>query len=448
MIFRCRLDAFCVLGACMLGPVTAAAQPPLTLDEAVQAAVAVSSETTAARAAVREAEERIPQAHAAYLPSVDFAQTWQRGNQPVFVFGSLLAQRQFTDRDFALSQLNTPAPITNNRSAFSVEQLIFDGGRTRAEARSASLGAQIAREGERQVRLDMALAATRAYGAALRAGAVRAAAASAVEAAEEDVRAAEARRDAGTGTEADVLSMRVHLADVRAKAIDADAAVRIARAELNRLMRASLDQDFTVVEPMIELADPGPAAPWLDRAVRQRPEMGQAGLQLDVVRARRQIVQSAWLPQVVGQAAYEWNDGSRGSPASAWVAGATVRMSLFTGGARLARVREAAHGIERAAAERDRLEAAVRLEVLTALEQLSAAHARRAVAADVVAHARESQRMIRDRYSAGMAPAADVIRAATATLDAEAQRIAATVDVLVAQAALRRATGNEQEDTP
>ena len=104
------------------------------------------------------------------------------------------------------------------------------------------------------------------------------------------------------------------------------------------------------------------------------------------LRARRQIVQSAWLPQVVGQAAYEWNDGSRGSPASAWVAGATVRMSLFTGGARLARVREAAHGIERAAAERDRLEAAVRLEVLTALEQLSAAHARRAVAADVFAH--------------------------------------------------------------
>ena len=154
MIFRCRLDAFCVLGACMLGPVTAAAQPPLTLDEAVQAAVALSSESTVARAAVREAQERIPQARAAYLPSVDFAQTWQRGNQPVFVFGSLLAQRQFTDRDFALSQLNTPAPITNNRSAFSVEQLIFDGGRTRAEARSASLGAQIAREGERQVRLD------------------------------------------------------------------------------------------------------------------------------------------------------------------------------------------------------------------------------------------------------------------------------------------------------
>jgi murein DD-endopeptidase len=32
---------------------------------------------------------------------VDVAESWQRGNNPVFVFGSLLAQRQFTAADFA-----------------------------------------------------------------------------------------------------------------------------------------------------------------------------------------------------------------------------------------------------------------------------------------------------------------------------------------------------------
>jgi outer membrane protein TolC len=52
--------------------------------------------------------------------------------------------------------------------------------------------------------------------------------------------------------------------------------------------------------------------------------------------------------------------------------------------------------------------------------------------------------MIRDRYEAGIAPVGDVIRAATAALDAEAQRTGALVDVIVGEAALRRATGGEE----
>jgi outer membrane protein TolC len=434
----------CAIGVWAAGAVSATAQPPLTLGEAVRTAAESSNEVIGARSGTREAEARVPQARAAYLPRVDVTQSWQRGNQPVFVFGSLLGQRQFTDRDFALTQLNTPAPITNGRTAFSLEQVIFDGGATHAASRAASLSADIARHRERQVRHDVALAATRAYGSALRADASHAAAASAVAAAEEDVRVAEARRDAGTGTEADVLSMRVHLANVRARAITAGSDARIARAELNRLMGVPLQRHFSVIEPVIDPDETLEAAALLARAIAQHPEIGQARLRVDLARASRSGARSAWLPQVAGQAAYEWNDGSRGSPASAWVAGATIRMNLFAGGARLARGREAAHAVERAEAERDRLEAAVQLDVLTALEQLNAAKARRAVDANVVAHANESERIIRDRFSAGMAAAADVIRAATAKLDAEAQRVTAVVDVIVAQAALRRAIGAEE----
>ena len=52
--------------------------------------------------------------------------------------------------------------------------------------------------------------------------------------------------------------------------------------------------------------------------------------------------------------------------------------------------------------------------------------------------------MVRDRYEAGLTPARDVIHAATAVLDAEAQRIGAVIDVIVGQAALRRAIGGEE----
>ena len=436
--------ALFLVAAVALGGRTAAAQESLTLSQAVTAALGGSDEMAAAAAAADAAQQRVPQARAGWLPRVDLSQSWQRGNQPVFVFGSLLAQRQFADADFALRNLNTPDPITNRRTAFSLEQVVFDGGRTRAEVRAAKFGADIARGAERQVRHDMALAATRAYGAVLRAAAEYAAAALAVTAAEEDVRVGEARRDAGTGTEADVLSMRVHLAAMRARAIEAASAVRIARAELNRLMGLPLDREFATVEPAVPETQAAAAAPSIARALQQRPDVAEAQLRLDIGRAMTASARAALLPQVAAQAAYEWNDGRRGSPASAWIAGVNIRMNLFEGGAALARVRESTHAAARADAERRRIDRAAHVEVLTAVEQVASARARHAIARSAVAQARESQRMIRDRYEAGLTPASDAIRAATAALDAEAQRVGAIVDLIVAEAALRRAMGGEE----
>jgi outer membrane protein TolC len=443
MTFRDHLMIGCLLWLCSSSPVEVRAQEHLPLEEAIAAVLAGNPDVAAAGAAAQEAAQQMPQARAGFLPRLDFTQSWQRGNQPVFVFGSLLAQRQFAEADFALQQLNTPEPLTNSRSALAVEQPVFDGGRTRAAVRIASLSASAAIAGERQVRNDLQLAATRAYGQVLRAGAGWRAAESAVAAAEENARTAEARRDAGTGTEADVLSMRVHLAEMRARAIDAASGERIARAELNRLMHTTLDREWILDEPTTVMQGPPDADAVVERALRQRPEIEQAALRSDVSRATQQSARSALLPQLVVQGGYEWNDGQRGGPAGSWIAGANLRVSLFSGGANVARMRQASFAVQRTEAERVRAEAAVRLEVLTALEQLGAARARQDVGRAAVMQARESERMIRDRYEAGIAPATDAIRAATAVLDAESQRINALVDLLVAEAALHRATGQE-----
>jgi outer membrane protein TolC len=181
----------------------------------------------------------------------------------------------------------------------------------------------------------------------------------------------------------------------------------------------------------------------VEQAVRQRPEIEQAVLQRDISRALHESARSALMPYVAVQGGYEWNDGRRAGPAGSWIAAANVRMNLFSGGASIARVRQASFAMQRAEAERTRAEAAVRIELMTAVEQLGAARARQDISRATVLQARESERMIRDRYQAGIVPAAEVIRAATAVLDAEAQRINAVIDVVVGEAALRRAAGQE-----
>src|SRR5262249_23691979 len=94
------LVSFTFVGVLIVLP--ASAQSALSLSEAIARAKARNPDVGAAAAAEREVAERVTQARGGYLPKVDIAESWQRGTDPVFVFSSLLAQRQFTASNFAV----------------------------------------------------------------------------------------------------------------------------------------------------------------------------------------------------------------------------------------------------------------------------------------------------------------------------------------------------------
>ena len=170
----------------VLGLVTpAAAQTPLSLTDALARARAHNPDAGSSAAAEREAEQRVTQARAGYWPRVDVAESWQRGNQPVFVFGSLLAQRQFTAADFALGALNHPDAIDNFRAAVTVEQSLFDGA-TGANVTVAGIGHEVATAARRMVDHDLAASVTDAYGRVLAAVGARQSADAVVETARAD----------------------------------------------------------------------------------------------------------------------------------------------------------------------------------------------------------------------------------------------------------------------
>src|SRR5688500_7693103 len=99
-------------------------------------------ETAEARmlVATREgAGERVRRAQSGYWPRIDLTENLQRGDQPVFVFSSLLSQRRFTAANFAIPALNHPDPLTNTRTAINLEQSIFNAGLTRLGVQAAKL---------------------------------------------------------------------------------------------------------------------------------------------------------------------------------------------------------------------------------------------------------------------------------------------------------------------
>jgi outer membrane protein len=417
------------------------AQSSLSLSEAIQRAGTHNHDVGSAAAAEREAAERVTEARGGYFPRVDVAESWQRGNHPVFVFSSLLAQRQFTAADFALDALNHPTATNNFRAAFSVEQSLFDRT-TAANVRVATIGRDMAATARQVVNQDLTSAVTDAYGRALIAASTVRSAAAAVEAARADRELAGNRRDAGRVTDADVLQLDVYLARTLEHQVQAMSDERIARARLNQLMGEPLNAMFSLdLTPSLAAIDITNPAGLEEEAVKNRPEVALARQQEQLAAATVNAAQAAFLPQVSAQGGWELNGGTWGSRSSSWVVGAVARMNLFRGFADRARLAEAREQATRRGIETGKAETMVRLDVQIAIARLEAARASEAVGRAAADWARASHRIIRDRYESGLADAATLLGSAEAVQHADAQQIAALVNVITATATLQRAIG-------
>src|SRR6476659_3733399 len=92
------------------------AQEPLSLRDAARLAVQGNKGVTATQASLLAAAARIREARAGRLPSLNYSESFVRGNNPVFVFSSLLAQHQFGMENFSIGPLNRPDAINNFQS--------------------------------------------------------------------------------------------------------------------------------------------------------------------------------------------------------------------------------------------------------------------------------------------------------------------------------------------
>ena len=435
----CVIVFVLALGLLAAFPAPAPAQTALTLEEAMQRARASSPAARAAAAAVAEAGERVREARSGFFPRVDVTESAQRGNQPVFVFSSLLSQRRFSEANFAIPELNHPDAVTNTRTAISLEQPVFDAGQTWLAVQAASIGRELAGAERDRTGHDLAVAAAQAYVRVLQLEAAVRASDAAVAAADGDLRRARDRRDAGVVTEADVLAVEVHLADMRQRQIAATGDLTVARIRLAEAVGLPLDQPVALVRPLASAAP----EPGVDDTppLEARPERRQAELREQLADNARRAARASFLPRLGVQAGWEFDGATFASQQSGWVAGVQLQLNLFRGFADAARLAAARHAQVRASAERERVERALDVEVRAARAQLAAARAREDAGRAALAQARESQRILRDRYEGGLATVTDVLRAAEAVLDAESRATAAALDVIVQGVALDRALG-------
>lgn len=427
----------------------AMAQDQLTLKGAVELALQHNPALDASSAARDAASAGIAAARSGMLPKVNYSESWERSNNPVFVFSSLLTQRQFTQDNFALPALNRPGFLNNFQSLVTVDQPIFDAGKTSRAVKVAQLTHNTSAEALRGMRMSVIAQVARSYYAALLGAEQLRVTSQALKSAEADLERAEARRAAGMATDADVLSIRVHVAKVREEQIQRSADLAVARAALNEAMGLQLDTAHELTTPLAALPISTQSLADLEHtSMDERPEVRQAQLARDMAGTRLADARGSYLPEVVARGAFEadrqqfYNKGGAN-----WLLSIGLRWNLFNGFADKARIAANTATQRQADAEQTRVKTAVQLQVRQAWAALQAAQQRIDTARAAAEEAQESLRISQNRYAAGLATVTDLLHTETALLETQMRQIAAVHDQRVAATLLDFAAGTLSADS-
>jgi outer membrane protein len=312
------------------------------------------------------------------------------------------------------------------------------------------LNKQMAGETDWQTRSQLTLLVVKSYLDVVLSQQAVNAAEQAVKSAEADLERAEKVRRAGMSTDADVLSIRVHLARMQEQKIRHEADWRTAEAALNDALGEPIDTTHTLTSILSPLKPTAAPRDELEKnALARRPEARRASLAVQLASTRVGLARSSFWPKLTAHGVFESDRQRFANRGGAnWLGSVSLSWNLFNGGADQARIEEASASLVRSRAEQDHVSSSLRLEVRRAANDRRAADQQVEVATNTVAEAEESLRITQNRYQAGMSTVTDLLRTEAAVLESRTQYQAALHHQRLAAALLEFAAGQLSVDSP
>jgi outer membrane protein len=251
----------------------------------------------------------------------------------------------------------------------------------------------------------------------------------------------EARVDTGGALQADLLRARARRREREAELAERRGQRRMAQAGLARLLGAPAGVDYVPIDGPPAVAPlEGEEAAWVERALRQRPVLEVARSKTDAASAVVKNERNGLLPDfgVFGQL---WDNRIQVDEGKqSWAVGVGLKWTPFDPSR--AKREAAATADERAAGLEARAATdQVRLEVAMAYRRAVSTRERHTAASGGSEEGREALRVVQERRKAGIATLTDELETETAALGAALQEIGAAAEVAIADAALRRAAG-------
>ncbi|MGO8988133.1 MAG: TolC family protein [bacterium] len=414
-------------------------QAPLTLEESIKIAMERSLTVHSAVMGVEGSEFRRKEAITNFLPQWTGQYSYIKWSYPFFIGNftpSVLGNSQFSS---SVYNFNT-----------TVNQPLFTGGLNLATYRSAKLGVDLSKESLETAKRDLVLQVRVGYFTILRAEKFLAVAEQQVKNFEAQLEVTQAFFDVGIVPKNDVLLAEVNLANAKQQLVKAANDLATAKASFNILLRREVDTPFEVVDILAHKAFPLSFDQSLEEALRLRPEVKTAQLNIDQAKENVKVARAGFFPTIGLAGNYsrssDWWMLANGSerPLSAsdnWSVQALATFTLWNWGNTAFKVGENRVKVKQAEDAKTQLIDSVTLEVKDDYLNMQVAERNIRTAEKSIEQAEENLRMNEERYKYQVSTQTDVVNAVTLLAQARVNYYGALSDFNVAKAQLERAMG-------
>jgi outer membrane protein TolC len=393
----------------------------LSLREAIGLAMKNNNLVKAAGFRAAASRQGIHIATSAYYPDIRFEEAFSASNAPTRTFMMKLDQGRFTQDDFQIENLNSPAAHHDFRTALTIRQPLYSPSLAplREMAVKEADGESLGHEATRQ---DTAFLVFRTWLETRKAAAQLGAAEQAIAEAKENLRLAGVRGKAGVGLRSDELRAQTHLASVEQQLIRSRNNLVLARMRLAVIVGLEEGSQAEINDQSFAFPVSLSAGELTRAALESRSDLGQLRSGVEKGDASVKLARSAYLPTLEAVASYQLNarDTPFGSDNDAWQAGVSLNWQVFDG---FRRHHQRVQAVDMRSAAAETLagkEREIRFQVRESLLRAEEAGKRREVAGHAVADAEETVRLLTKRFENSLATLVELLDAQSALNQARA----------------------------
>ncbi len=407
----------------------------LTLDEAIDFALARSPAAVAADATYLARRADLYQGWGGVLPSVNL---------------SYSTSRYFDRESVRFSGYEIPGyipPIHYYYAQGRLDQPVFAGGRLVWGVMSGRASARAGAASRQEQRQRLVVDVARAYLAVLKAQGLKNVADTSLEASAKNEELALAQYESEATSRAEYLKAVVQRGVDETASIAAKAAVETARLAFFNAVGMEPDEDLTFAEVEGIVPQELPAlADLTEQAMARRPDVTKTVAEKRVADLGVRSARAGWFPALAASASYDWNDVNSPSRDTwndydEWVLGVTASWDVFDSFSTKANVDRARAAAANARVAHDRLRDAVMLDITKAYYEYEKQAETVIVAEKTAAAAEEEFTIVQELYALGGASALELTDAQARFVEAQNSFVEAKYDFLLADFDLKRALG-------
>jgi len=405
--------------------------PTITIDEAIDAALAHSPQMAQAMGSLTNAGANERSALGSYLPSLSFSTGGSRRSSEIF-------------NPTTNTMVRSDASVGYNAGLNSSIDL-FTGGRRGAEMERARADLTAADAGLVQQKYSVILNTKRAFFEVLRSGELIRVSKLRLERAEEALEAAERRAKVGSATESDVLRARLEVTNARQALLRAENQKTSGSYELGRLVGApgavEADPDGALVVKELDLD----REMLVEEVLRQAPAIRSALASADAAEAGAKAARAQYLPTISASAGYNLanQEVSLATSNKSWSLGFSLSYPIFNRFQREANVQRANVQADIASTQLADARRQARAELERVLGALELAQLQIELTEEAVRVAEDDLRLQQERYRLGVSTILDQVTSQANLVQAEVDLINARFDYQTALAELEALLGRE-----